>query len=73
MQVGGTCIYGFWRIFNSVIDHYTDWLDPALQQEVKVCKCKECCHRSRVFCMSQECKCCDLEDAFALLTLREPE
>ena len=37
------------------------------------CKCDLCHHSDRIECISGRCYCCDLEDAFSLLTLHEFE
>lgn len=45
-------------------------MDPNLLK----CKCYECiaANHSREFCLKNKCECCDLEDAFALLSHIEP-
>ena len=41
--------------------------------DIMHCKCGVCDHVSRTDCIRGQCYCCDLEDAFALLTRFEFE
>jgi hypothetical protein len=38
------------------------------RSDIMHCKCGLCDHDSRTDCISGRCYCCDLEDAFAVLT-----
>jgi len=35
------------------------------------CKCESCDHDFRSLCIEGQCKCCDLEDVFAVLSYNE--
>lgn len=40
----------------------------TLDNNLVFCKCSVCSHEKKLECISEKCGCCDLEDAFSLLT-----